>query len=75
MEINDDDFDLSTLGINVFCPKCQNEMVHNGNSLRLAESATGALLECGKCEEITEWKFKGNPIEVIQVPVQFGGSV
>jgi Zn finger protein HypA/HybF involved in hydrogenase expression len=69
---SEEDFTIGSLPIKIHCPKCKNEMVHDQNSLALAESPRGAMLECGKCQEISQWEFTGDPIEVKQVPVTRG---
>jgi hypothetical protein len=71
----DDEFCLKDLGIRIVCPYCSNEMVHDPDSLPLAESPTGAMLECGVCIEISQWEISGNPPVAKQVPVTFGGTV
>ena len=70
-----DDFMLQDQAIEIHCPHCGNEMVHDPNSLTLAESPRGAQLECGKCEQITEWRFTLNPFVLQQVPVTWGGTL
>ncbi len=72
---DDEDFDLSTFAVAVHCPHCGNEMAHDGNSLALAESPRGAMLECGRCETISEWRFAWRPFSATQVPVQWGGDL
>lgn len=71
----EDDFDLSETNIEIRCPKCGNEMVHDGNSLTLAHSRTGAMFECGTCREISQWRFTLNPFTLTRVPVTWGGTV
>lgn len=71
----DDEFRLEDLGIEIHCPYCGNGMVNDGNSLPLAESPTGAMLECGVCAEISQWEISGDPLIARQVPVSFGGKV
>ena len=66
------DFKLEDLQIKINCPKCGNEMVHDQNSLPLAESPRGAMLECGQCKEISQWEFSGEPLKAKQVPVTWG---
>lgn len=76
MSSNEDDFRLASLGIEIHCPACGNEMVGDGKSLRLAASPTGAILECGACFMITQWKFVGTPLRAERVlPLTWGGSV
>lgn len=72
---DDEEFELARTGIQIHCPKCGNELVHDGNSLTLAESPHGASFECGRCREITQWKFTLEPFTLQQVPVTWGGSV
>ena len=73
--MDDEEFAIENLGIEIHWPYCHNEMVNDGNSLPLAESPTGAMLECGVCSEISEWKISGDPPVAIQIPVSFGGNV
>jgi endogenous inhibitor of DNA gyrase (YacG/DUF329 family) len=70
-----EEFQIDQLDIEIRCPKCGNEMVHDQNSLPLAESPRGAMFECGKCEEISQWEFTLDPFVLRQVPVTWGGSV
>jgi len=70
-----DDFCLEDLDIEIKCPSCGNEMVSDPDTLPLAESPKGAMLECGVCTEISEWRFEGDPLTARQVPVQWGGEV
>ena len=72
----EDDFaGIETLGIEIHCPNCGNEMANDGNSLPLAEAPCGAMLECGNCQTITSWEFSLDPFEVRQVPNQWGGRI
>ena len=67
---------LEDLPIEIHCPNCGNEMVHDGNSLQLAYSPRGAMFECGKCEEITQWRFTLDPFVLERVePIIWGGHV
>lgn len=76
MADDDDDFVLADLGIAIHCPKCGNEMVRDGNSLSLAYSRKGAMMECGQCAEITQWRFTLNPFVLERVePITWGGTV
>jgi transcription elongation factor Elf1 len=73
---DDPDFALENLPVEIHCPKCGNEMVHDSNSLPLAESPRGAMLECGTCGEITQWRFTLNPFKLERVqPITWGGHV
>jgi hypothetical protein len=71
----DDDFQLTYLDIEIFCTTCGNEMVHDPDSLALAEARCGAMLECGRCGEITSWRFTLDPFVLEQVPNDWGGSI
>jgi len=73
--MSDEDFCIESLGIKIKCPSCGDEMVGNDDTLPLAESPRGAMLECGVCSEISEWKFEGDPLTARQVPVNWGGDV
>ena len=74
--MRDEEFDITQTNLQIPCPKCGNEMVHDGNSLALAESLRGAVLECGSCAEISQWKYSLETLEIEQViPVQYGGHV
>ena len=76
MADDDDDFVLADLGIAIRCPKCGNEMVRDGNSLSLAYSRKGAMMECGRCGEITQWRFTLGPFVLERVePITWGGTV
>jgi hypothetical protein len=67
---------LADLGIAIHCPKCGNEMVRDGNSLSLAYSRKGAMMECGRCGEITQWRFTLNPFVLERVEsITWGGTV
>ena len=73
---DDPNFRLEELPIEIHCPKCGNEMVHDGNSLQLAYSPRGAMFECGKCREITQWRFTLDPFVLERVePITWGGHV
>jgi uncharacterized Zn finger protein len=70
-----DDFELSDLGIAIHCPKCGTEMVRDRNSLALGYSRRGAMMECGRCGEITQWWFTLDPFVLTQViPITWGGT-
>ena len=69
------EFQIDSLDVEIHCPKCGNELVHDGNSLPLAESEKGAMFECGECEEISQWEYTLEPFMLKQVPVTLGGSV
>jgi predicted RNA-binding Zn-ribbon protein involved in translation (DUF1610 family) len=71
----EDEFRIESTAIEIHCPKCRNELVHDGNSLTLAESRTGASFECGRCGEISQWKFTLEPFTLEQVPITWGGNV
>ena len=43
--------------------------------LPLAEARCGAMLECGRCGEITSWRFTLDPFILEQVPNEWGGSI
>ena len=53
----EDDFNIEDLGIEIFCPNCQNEIANDPNSLALAEAKCGAMLECENCFEISFCPF------------------
>ena len=72
---SDDDFQIEDLDIEILCPKCGNEMVHDDNSLPLAESPRGVMFECGQCEEISQWELSGDQTTAKQVPVTWGGNL
>ncbi len=71
----EDEFRIEDTALEIHCPACGNEMVHDGDSLRLAESPRGAMLECGRCGEISQWEFTLEPRTLRQVPVTWGGSL
>jgi hypothetical protein len=51
-------------------------MVRDGNSLSLAYSRRGAMMQCGQCGEITQWRFTLEPFVLEQVePITWGGTV
>ena len=70
----DDEFQIEELGIEINCPGCGNEMVNDDSTLPLAESPRGAMLECGVCCEISEWRFEGDPLTARQVAVKWDGE-
>jgi endogenous inhibitor of DNA gyrase (YacG/DUF329 family) len=70
----EDFFALADTGIRIHCPNCGNELVHDGNSLTLAESPRGAMFECGRCTKISQWEFTLAPFTLKQVPVTWGGK-
>ena len=74
-DTNLEEFGIEELGIEINCPKCKNEMVNDPNSLPLAEAKCGAMLECGKCEEITSWSWTLDPFKLNQIPNEWGGSI
>ena len=65
-------FTIESLPIEIHCPDCNNEMVHDQNSLPLAESPRGVMFECGKCQKVSQWSISGDPMNVKQVPVTWG---
>lgn len=69
------EFKIDSLDIEIHCPKCGNEMVHDGDGLQLAVSEKGAMFECGKCEEISQWEFTLKPFKLKQVAITWGGNV
>lgn len=72
----DDDFTLADTSLEISCPQCGNELVHDGNTLTLAESPRGAMFECGSCGLITQWRFTLAPFTLTRVdPVEWGGNV
>ena len=71
----DELFALASSGLQLHCPQCANEMVGDDRSLTLAESPRGAMMECGQCGEISQWRFDGTPLRATQVPVTWGGTV
>ncbi len=71
----DTEFELEQPDIEIHCPHCGNEMVHDPNSLTLAEAPCGAMLECGNCTEITSWRFTLEPFLLRQVPNKWGGKI
>lgn len=72
---DDEDFTIGAFEVKIHCPKCGNEMVHDGNSLVLAESPRGAQFECGRCEEFSQWSFSWDPFVATQVPLTWGGTL
>lgn len=72
---DDHGFRIEDLDIEIACPSCGNEMVKDPNSLPLAESADGAMLECGSCSEISEWRFEGHPPKAVRVPLKWDGQI
>ena len=66
---------IEDLGIEIYCPNCNNEIANDPNSLTLAEAKCGAMLECGKCYEISSWKWTFKPFILKQVPNEFGGTI
>ncbi len=70
-----EDIGIEALGIKIPCPYCGNEMVHDPNSLTLAEAPCGAMLECGQCGEITSWRWTLAPFVLEHVPNQWGGNI
>jgi len=66
---------IEDLGIEIHCPSCNNELANDPNTLALSEAKCGAMLECGKCGEITSWRWTLKPFELKQVPNEFGGSI
>ena len=75
-EVEYDDFTIESLPIEILCPKCGNELVHDDDTLTLAESPRGAMFECGQCAEITEWRFTLDPFTLEQaVPPNWGGTL
>ena len=74
--MSEEEFRLHRTTVEIRCPKCGNEMVHDSNSLTLAESRTGAMFECGRCGQITQWRFTLDPFALTQVvPITWGGQV
>ena len=73
--MDDDDFAIENLNIEIRCPKCDNEMAHDDNSLPLAESPRGVMLECGSCAEISQWELSPDQKSAKQVPVTWGGNL
>ncbi|MGV6860192.1 MAG: hypothetical protein ACWA41_00380 [Putridiphycobacter sp.] len=74
-ELKMEDFRIEDLGIEIHCPKCNNEMANDQNSLPLAEARCGAMLECGNCGEITSWRWTLEPFKLEQVDNEWGGSI
>lgn len=66
---------LDELGIEIHCPACGTEMVHDGDSLVLADAPCGAMLECGRCGQITSWRFTLRPFTLRQMPNEWGGRM
>jgi hypothetical protein len=63
-------------GIAIHCPKWGNEMARGGNSLSRAYSRKGAMMECGRCGEITQRRFALNPFVPERVEsITRGGTV
>lgn len=69
------DFVLHEHDVEIPCPYCRNEMVDDPDSLVLAEAPCGAMLERGKCGEITSWRFTLHPFLLRQVPNEWGGTI
>lgn len=69
------ELDLLGAGVEIPCPDCGNEMVHDPDSLALAEAPCGAMMECGRCGAITSWRFTLDPFVLRQVPNEWGGSI
>lgn len=63
-----DYWELTELGIELFCPACGSEMVHNPNSLSLAHDYTWATMECGDCAHISKWEWTLDPFVAKEVP-------
>ena len=76
MDEDEEDFCIEDLGIEIHCPKCGNELTKDPDTLPLAESPTGAMFDCGKCQEISQWRFTLEPLSIEQVvPITWGGDV
>ena len=52
-----ENWELTELEIELFCPACESEMVQNPNSLTLARDYTWAAMECGDCGHISKWEW------------------
>ena len=72
---DDDAFSIESFDVQIQCPQCGHELVHDGNTLVLAESPRGVMFECGRCEKISEWKLTWEPFVATNVPVVFGGEI
>ena len=70
-----EEVNIEDLGIEIHCPNCSNEIANDPNSLTLAEAKCGAMLECGRCFEISSWRWTLNPFVLEQVENEFGGSI
>lgn len=73
--MDDDNFAIEDLDLEIRCPKCDNEMAHDDNSLVLAESPRGVMFECGKCTEVSQWELSSDHKSAKQVPVSWGGNL
>ena len=71
----EDDFQIEDLSVEIRCPKCDNEMVHDSDSLPLAESPRGVMFECGQCAEISQWELSADQTSAKQDPVTWGGNL
>jgi hypothetical protein len=50
-------------------------MMRDGNSLTLAYSGKGAMMECGRFGEISQWRFTLDPFVLEQVePITWGAT-
>lgn len=71
----EEEFSIDELEVEIHCPHCGNDMAHDGDSLRLAESPRGVMFECGSCEAVTQWRFTYNPLKAEQRPLTWGGMI
>ena len=72
--MKDDKIEIDQLDIEIRCPKCDNDLVHDNNTLPMAQSRNGAMFECGQCQEVTQWKFTLDPFMLERVdPIVWGG--
>ena len=60
--------ELAGLGIELHCPSCTREMVHDPDSLVLAWDPDWALMECGGCRHISKWQWTRDPFVAREVP-------
>lgn len=71
----DEGFSIENFDVQIHCPECGQELVHDGSTLILAESPRGSQFECGRCATISEWRFTWQPFTATRVPVVFGGEI
>ena len=62
-----DEFWLDETDLEIPCPKCATEMVQHEDTEFLEETPDHAILECGKCGEISIWEYSLDPRRIRQV--------